>query len=66
MDDPVNADVRRTSLPRVYNWTGYVGQRLLAGGGMIFGLDFELWRTGYFRLEEGAAERIKFWAQMNF
>jgi hypothetical protein len=66
LDDPVNRDVRGTALPRVYNWAYYVGNRFPVGGGMTFGLDFEFWHTGYLGLEEGTAERIKFWAMMTF
>ncbi|MCI0642951.1 MAG: hypothetical protein L0Y72_19115 [Gemmataceae bacterium] len=66
IDDPVNRDVRGTALPRVYNITYYAGNRFPVGGGLTLGLDFEFWRTGYLGLEEGTAERIKFWMMLSF
>ena len=64
MDDPVNADIPHGG--RTLNRAWYIGNRFLAGHGVVIGFDFQDWITRWKGFEEGHAILAKSFLQVVF
>jgi hypothetical protein len=64
MDDPQNADIPVGGRTLNHNW--YIGSRYVPGSGLVFGVDFQDWTTEWNGFDNGNAQVVKSFAQLNF